>query len=187
VSVTRVVAVAKPGFDKNVLDEDFDIIGKPDHPAAKDEVWRMVQAVLRDRFKLAFHHEGRQETIYNLMRTKDTGKLHPAGRPDGLSTFSPDVNGYGFTNQTMESFCRIFLTGMLDAQVADRTQLSGSYDFLLKADFPEGRSSRDKVEAAPVTVASIIANVEELGLKLQPEKGVAQYIVIDHAEKPDAN
>jgi uncharacterized protein (TIGR03435 family) len=187
VSVPRVVAVAKLGYDKNLLDEGFDITAKTDHPATKDEVWLMIQALLADRFKLALHHEERTETIYNLIRTKDTGKLHPAGRPDGPTTFSPDVNGYGFTNQTMESFCRIFLTGMLDAQVSDRTQLSGSYDFLLKAEFPEGRSSRDKVDAAPVTVASIITNVEELGLQLQPLKGLADYIVVDHVEKPSEN
>jgi uncharacterized protein (TIGR03435 family) len=76
---------------------------------------------------------------------------------------------------------------MLDAQVTDRTQLNGSYDFLLKAESPEGRTSRDKVDAASVTVSSIIANVEELSLKLQPARGLTEYIVVTHVERPEAN
>ena len=43
----------------------------------------------------------------------------------------------------MAEFCRIFLTGVLDAQVTDETGLTGSYDFELQAEFPEGRTARD--------------------------------------------
>ena len=58
----------------------------------------------------------------------------------------------------------------------------------VKVGFPEGQTSKDKVpEAAQITISSIIANVGELGLKLEAKKGSAAYIVVDHAEKPDAN
>jgi uncharacterized protein (TIGR03435 family) len=187
-SITRVVTAPKAMYDKSVLDENVQIIASANRMVTREQIYSMLKTLLVDRFKLAVHRELRPETIYKLVVTGSRLNLHPTSRPSGPSTFSPDANGYGFTNQTMADFCRIFLTGFLRAQVTDETGLKGFYDFLLKADFPEGQTSRDKVpEAAQVTISSVIANIQELGLKLQADKGSGEYLIIDHVERPDAN
>jgi uncharacterized protein (TIGR03435 family) len=44
----------------------FDIVGNADHAVSKDEVRRMLQSLLVERFKLAIHKESKTERLYRL-------------------------------------------------------------------------------------------------------------------------
>jgi uncharacterized protein (TIGR03435 family) len=80
--------------------------------------------------------------------------------------------------------------------VQDRTGLTGSYDFTLKYGMSsmrpasEGSSDGQSVPAAPDPVGGpdlFAAIQQQLGLKLESQKGPVQVIVIDHIERPSGN
>ena len=76
-----------------------------------------------------------------------------------------------------------------DRPVIDKTGLTGYYDFTLtyQLEFPPGF---DKSNFPPEVLArpSIFdALRDQLGLKLEAQKGPVTYYVIDSAEKPAAN
>jgi uncharacterized protein (TIGR03435 family) len=79
--------------------------------------------------------------------------------------------------------------GDLDRPVVDRTGLSGTFDFVF-----EWAPQRDSL-AAPGLNAQVddpgqtfVEDLkEQLGLKLESQKGVVEVLVIDHIEKPSEN
>ncbi len=56
----------------------FDVLGKIPDGASKDQVPEMLQAMLADRFKLAFHRESKDRSVYALVVGKDGPKLKEA-------------------------------------------------------------------------------------------------------------
>jgi uncharacterized protein (TIGR03435 family) len=82
---------------------------------------------------------------------------------------------------------------MLGRTVIDKTGLTGRYDFTLNwAPDPGVPGARPDGPDAPPPPdpdgpSIFTAMQEDLGLKLQSAKGPVEIIVIDRAEKPDAN
>lgn len=128
--------------------------------ATKDDLLRMLQGLLGERFKLRFHHETRQVQIYRLVVGKNepnlkesTGEPTPdetAGRPkfdkDGYPIMAPGTMGItslngvarARANAASESMMELaaMLATQLDRPVIDATGLKGRYDFVLSW-FPE--------------------------------------------------
>ena len=88
------------------------------------------------------------------------------------------------------------LTLMLDRPVIDQTQLKGGYDFDLAFTPervlggpapPEGtlRTPAPIDDTAGPTIFEAVR--QQLGLKLERQKGPVEIMVIDHAEKPVEN
>ena len=97
-------------------------------------------------------------------------------------------------NGTMEDFARL-LAGVLGRPVVDRTGVKGGYDVSLLYT-PEGyqppaaddpRNAHEPPPPDPNGPSLFIALQEQLGLKLESRKGAAEFLVIDHAEKPAEN
>jgi uncharacterized protein (TIGR03435 family) len=71
--------------------------------------------------------------------------------------------------------------------VENRTELKGVYDFTLTY-MPEPVAGPGTPAPADSDLPSIFTALQEqLGLKLDPIRGPVETLVIDHAEKPDAN
>jgi uncharacterized protein (TIGR03435 family) len=73
--------------------------------------------------------------------------------------------------------------------VIDETGLDRSYDFTLSfvPQLPPN-VSRDSLPPEMQSLPSIFdALKQQLGLKLEPQKGPIEYYVIDNVEKPSAN
>jgi uncharacterized protein (TIGR03435 family) len=68
----------------------------------------------------------------------------------------------------------------IDRPVLDKTALTGTYDIKLEAT-PEFRINHG---SASDDISVFTAVREQLGLKLEPEKGPVEVLVIDHVEKP---
>jgi uncharacterized protein (TIGR03435 family) len=69
----------------------------------------------------------------------------------------------------------------------DKTGLTGNFDFTLKWTPDQSPRGPDGTPS-PATVASIMTAVQEqLGLKLEPQIGPVQILVIDHVETPSEN
>jgi uncharacterized protein (TIGR03435 family) len=169
----------------------------------------MLQALLADRFKLAVHHDSKELSIYALVVAKNGPKLqqakpgdtYPNGikGPDGTARPGMMRMGRGqLTGQALPlSELARLLTAQLDRTVVDKTGLTGNYDFSLQwtPDESQGAMFRGPDTgpqgSAPSADSSgpslFTALQEQLGLKLESQKGPVEIYVIDHAEKPSEN
>jgi uncharacterized protein (TIGR03435 family) len=164
--------------------ERFDIVGKAGAPFTSEEQMRqMLQGLLTERFRLQQHRETRDITSYALVVGKGGPKFqHSVGEG------RPSMNGKGtlvaqFATMKMLSD---FLSGPMGRPVRDATALEGQYDFkfdlmrYLPPDLPPGQ--------APDVAGMVLNGLEEqLGLKLEARKIPTEVLVIDHAERPEAN
>jgi len=175
----------------------YDINAKAERPSSIEELHLMLQSLLADRFKLQFHRETKELPIYALTVDKGGAKLQPheaqsAGDPWIDNTFEH------FPQMTMHAkfvpmdYFAWRLSMMLDRPVLDQTKLTGGYDFELKftRDLPPGTPEGALINGTPIDTSGptiFEAIRQQLGLKLERQKGPVDIIAIDHAEKPVDN
>jgi len=177
------------------MDTDrWDIVAKVEPGAERQNVMPMVQNLLADRFKLVTHQETRALPIYVLVFARADHvfgpKLHAStidcqkemsaaiarGGPPGPN--SPllcgirslpghmQMNAAGITN-----FIRN-LSQIAGRQIVDGTGLTGGFDAdLTWNDSEEGPSLFTAIQ-------------EQLGLKLDAQRGPVEVLVIDSAQRP---
>lgn len=164
----------------------FDITAKAEHPGSVDELHRMLQNLLEDRFQLKVTHEIRQLPVWALIVDKNGSKMpehdlqdlnHP---PMSLN----DRGGLSGTNVSMNYFAFI-LSRLLDRNVINKTNLSAYYDVTLEfsLDRFDGANPAPNQEGPAIFTALR----EQLGLKLESDKGPVEFLVIERAEKPSGN
>lgn len=171
-----------------MLEDRFDIVGKPPDDAAPKSLPKMIEAMLKDRFALIAHKEMREQPIYALVLASRERKLGPAltpatcaGKECGIRTVVEDT-GAGRTTATGQPMSNLatLLTSLMDRDVIDRTGLRDTYDFEL-------RFSRDELRGG-ATVSDVpsirTALQEQLGLKLEAARGPVEFIVIDSVSRP---
>jgi uncharacterized protein (TIGR03435 family) len=169
---------------------------------------QMVHALLADRCKLVVHHETKELSEYALVIAKNGPKLQeakpgdtypdgfkgPDGRPAvGMMQWSPDH----VTAQAVSMTGLVATLALeLGVTVVDRTGLTGKYDFTLKYTPDMSQSpvagGAGAGPGAPLqrdsSGPSLFTAIEEqLGLKLESQKGPVDIIVIDHVEPPSEN
>jgi len=179
------------------LDKDvWNVEAKADHAYSRDDLHTMFQNLLADEFKLKFHEETKQGPFYALTVAKSGSKLKFSDSPEDLD--APMIDGHrgGLTvgkRVSMQYLCywlkRFVFLYYDERPVIDKTGLTGYYDFTLRymMELPPGF---DKSNFPPEVLArpSIFdALQDQLGLKLEAQKGPVTYYVIDYAEKPPAN
>lgn len=157
----------------------FDIQAKAARSAVdptRDEVRKMLQALLADRFHLILHRETRDLPIYALVAAKGGPKLEAA--ESGASSNGTLKMGHLATKKmTMASLASI-LTFDLKRPVRDETGLKG--DFALTLEWSPGLGESDPSQSSLPSIFTALQ--EQLGLKLQSTKGPVEVLVIDHAE-----
>jgi bla regulator protein BlaR1 len=216
-----------PPWVRNVR---YDIEARAQGNPTKDQMRLMVQSVLADRFKLAFHYETRQLPVYALVLSKE-GKLGPQLKPsDGSCSSTPDdikaintapqlppptpsassasqssaipcgvlmpvppsvpgrmrIAGRKVTLAYLAEMASAPVTGV-DRPVIDRTGISGTFDMSFEfAPRPNGPPPPGFTpdETGPTFIEGI---QDMLGLKLQPQTGPVEVLVIDHVEQPAPN
>jgi uncharacterized protein (TIGR03435 family) len=175
-------------------------LAKLSNDDGRQEKLHMLQAMLADRFHLRAHWETRQQSAYTMTIAKGGLKMQPTklpvpqGDPNDPSAAPPTpttvVHAHG-TAQGIEidgeRFSMRAIALMLSTQthmpVTDNTGDKGYYDFTFQF-------TRDNLGATPSPDAypSIpIAAQDELGVKLDNQKGPVDVMVIDHAELPSEN
>jgi uncharacterized protein (TIGR03435 family) len=175
----------------------FDIEAQAEKPSSLEQHHLMMRSLLTDRFHLRFHFETREMSLYSL--TVDSGgaklTLHDA-RNSGDPWIEPSMDAplharWKATSSPMDLLA-FRLGSVLDRPVIDQTGLKGEYDFTLAytMDLPPNLPPNALLNGQPIDVTgpSIFQALrQQLGLRLEPRKGPAQAMVIDHVEKPDAN
>jgi uncharacterized protein (TIGR03435 family) len=179
--------------------EKFDIEAKTESaPHSSSRIYAMLQSLLAERFNLKLHRETRESTVYALVLARSGLKMKlskdqslwagdfPDGSPDGrpVTGGSPTELAPGrFLGQAipMTMFVNL-LAGPLGRPVINKTGLTGRYDIDLRYD-PVSGQSPDTADTP--SLFSVIQ--EQLGLRLESEKGPVEFLVIDHIERPSVN
>jgi uncharacterized protein (TIGR03435 family) len=180
-----------------VNDERYDINAEPDGEGQpSDKQWKiMLQKLLAERFKLSFHHDKKELSVYVLSVAKTGSKLTKSeGDPNGLpGLFFTGLGKMSNRNATMTDFANVMQSAVLDRPVVDQTGLTGRFDFTLNWTPDDSQFGAmggripppaDAANAPPDLYAAIQA---QDGLKLEAAKAPADVLVIDHVEKPSAN
>lgn len=178
--------IDKQSFDINAKIDDAEIakMAKMDRVARQRERNAMLQSLLADRFGLKAHLEERKMPIYALVVAKSGARLTStsaatAAKGNNITTKNGHMTA---TAISMDSFAddldyRPETGGRM---VLNHTGLIGEYDFSLNwaADNGDGTS-------ADATLPGLFTALrEQLGLKLQPEKGEVKVLVVESATKP---
>lgn len=165
------------------LDADtFDILAKADEPVGDEMLSRMMQTLLAERFKLAFHRETRTMQAFVLEAGRSAPKLEKADGGEGKTVSSR--GGLDARNISMNRFAEV-LSRQMDLPVVNLTAIEGVFNVKLKWT-PEGAAGAAALPAdAPPAIFTAIQ--EQLGLRLRSQKTPIEVLVIDHAEKPGEN
>lgn len=143
----------------------------------------MQQSLLADRFKLKAHIEARDLPMYALVIAKNESKMESASG-DAQSRLSLARNGQeleirGIAISVEELIQSPFLR-IDNRVVVDKTGLPGRFNFTLKFRATDALGTSDAPELPT-------ALQEQLGLKLVPETGPVEVLVIDSIERPSEN
>jgi uncharacterized protein (TIGR03435 family) len=165
-----------------------------------DEQMAMLRTLLADRFKLSFHREAKEFSIYALEVIKG-GPKYAQGDGPGLkattsddppaliSTVYPDHLHLPARNATMADFVSMLQRAMLDRPVVDKTGLAGRFDFDLTWAADETQFGGE-VPTAPADAQApplFTALEQQLGLRLEATRGPVEALVVDTVERPTAN
>jgi bla regulator protein BlaR1 len=163
--------------------------GNPANDVAETRL--KLQTLLTQRFQLQVHREIKDLPIYALVVGKNGSKLIEGQAPASDGPPAGIRSGCGQMTGTMTSMANlaVYLERQLRRPVADRTGLSGKYNFQLDWTPDSGPCSpAANSDNGSSDAPSIFTAIEEkLGLKLESTKGPIEVIVVDRAEKADEN
>jgi uncharacterized protein (TIGR03435 family) len=165
--------------------ERFDISARAEGNPSNDQLMLMLQSLLADRFKLRLHPEKKELPVYLLTVAKNGHKLHSSESPDPMKTQFA-AGAIGFQNASVADLTRFLAAFPFDRPILDGTGLSGKFDFALTLGSPDmnpGDMKRTMVEGGVTIFMDALA---PLGLKLEPQKTLADVLVVDHAERISA-
>lgn len=179
--------------------EHFDILAKPESEIPRTQEGaqlqrRMVQSLLAERFGFEYHRETRQMPIYALVITKNGPKLATSS-PETQKELIMSRGTLEAKNMKTLNLANA-LASRLGRNVVDKTGLTGDYDFTLEwtPDVGEGMGPKGLPEGPPKEAPPVAdgpslftALQEQLGLRLDSQKGPVEILVIDRAEKPSDN
>jgi uncharacterized protein (TIGR03435 family) len=180
----------------------FNISARVPPGTTKEQFHVMMQNLLVERFKLAYHREKKEMQGYDLVVAKNGPKLkvpsenddppvaqRPAGSVDGdgFPILPPHFSGMRVMGggratwaqkMSLEQFSQ-FLSAQLGRPVIDRTGLTGQYEIALRWVMDTMR--RTENDSPALSIFSALQ--EQLGLKLEARKDMVDILVVDHIEK----
>jgi uncharacterized protein (TIGR03435 family) len=170
-------------------EERFDILAKAAGPASDEQMKKMAQRMLTDRFHLVAHQETREVPLLILQSGKTPPKITPAKADEkhGMKmtpVISDEKKVVSYhVELTRFSLAQLsdILSRQLDRVIVNQSGLDGEYD--LAIDF-----TPDETRPNPLDPSLVISAMhDQLGFVLKTQKGPADFLVIDSAEKPAAN
>lgn len=194
----------------------YDVVAKPETKRKQDEIPLMLQALLADRFQLVIHRDTKELPLFALTLARKDGKLGPKLIPhegactalDPSERLPPPEPGKrpvlpcGVMQIGARTLMAVgvpvanvapLLARILGSTVIDKTGLAGNFD--LNAEWtPDENQALAFLQPGTLPPPSdtagpsiFTAMQEQLGLKLESQKGPVEVLVIDQAEKPSEN
>jgi uncharacterized protein (TIGR03435 family) len=150
----------------------------------------MLQVLLADRFKLKFHHEMKPLAAYALVLGKNGAKMKARTPGDGGPGFRLVFQGAHLPgrNASIGQLAFVLQAQVLDRPVLDRTGLTANFDFDLSW-MPNENQFGGRGAAIPADPESpdiFTAVQDQLGLKLERQKGPVDVLMIEQAERPSS-
>lgn len=195
----------------------YDIEARPESPVGANDWKEMLRNLLVNRFRLAFHREAKTLPVYALVPAKKDGKPGPGmveskeggcvARDPSKPLGPPGPGELPFCGNVLMGASQLsataaapgdiapMLSRVLGRKVIDKTGFTGKYDITLKYTPDENQLAMMAPPGmppppAPADTSSpslFTALQEQLGLKLEPQKGPVEIVVIDRAKKPSEN
>jgi uncharacterized protein (TIGR03435 family) len=198
-----------PGWIKSAR---FDVAAQAPAPFEGDagEMRAMLKALLADRFGLRTHTEARELPVFRLVVADSDGQLGSRLRPSAIDCaairrsrgleeggeppcrplYDMDVRAATMTiraqGEPMEELARLLTSPETRRVVRDDTGLGGTFDFELSF-APEPLPGFQPLPGAEKGTSLLTALREQLGLRLEADRGPVEVVVIDAAEPPTAN
>ena len=201
-------------IDDDLFEIQAILPGEDQSTFQKDRILTMLRTLLAERFMLVVHRERKEVPSYMLVLARKDGKLGPQLQPtpksctdwigggrqgDPPMVFGSVPCGRGemrgnIMRQTRSTLTQLVtqLSGRVERPVEDRTGLTGLYAFDLRWAAPvsasplnDGAPSAAVPDDLPTSIFTALQ--EQLGLKLEPTNAMADFLVIDHVERPTAN
>jgi uncharacterized protein (TIGR03435 family) len=176
------------------LNSDFyEIDAKTEQPHNLDDLHEMFRNLLVDEFKLKFHMETKEGNVYALSVDKSGLKMKVN---DKEQDFDIPITGdpvRGFTGKRVNLQYLCWWLGQAvqrdERPVVDMTGLTGNYDFnlLFRPELPPNFPTENIPPGLLDHPTIYDALKQQLGLRLDPQKGPVPYMVIDSIERPAAN
>jgi len=167
--------------------ERFDIVAAAPADTAQDKAAPMLQSLLEDRFGLVIKKESRPLAVHVLSAGKgkpkmkqSDGKAAAGCQQVDQTRTTGDITG-AFTvvncrNMTMAALARDLRSmagsAYITNEVVDETALTGAWDFELRW------NPRNQLAAAGGEARTIFKAVEDLGLKLEPQRRPMDAMVV---------
>lgn len=171
----------------------WDIDAKCEQPHTLDELHTMYKNLLADEFKLKFHIETKEGNMFGLSVDKSGLKMKENTSPETWDIPITGAGRFSFNGKRVNMEYLVWFLGNVlqndERPVVDLTGLKGYYDFKLEfvPELPVG-ANRENIPQEILDRPSIFdALKQQLGLKLESQKGPVPYMVIDHVEKPAGN
>ncbi|MBZ5604970.1 MAG: TIGR03435 family protein [Acidobacteriia bacterium] len=168
----------------------------------QEKMRAMLRDLLADRFGLKIHRESKELPIYALVVAKNGPKLEESKQQapaDGDRPRGQTIRmGRGQVSGELMQMSMLVnqLSTILGRNVVDKTGLTGRYDIkmswtpedgeggLFRGPRPDGPPPPASGDSGPSLFTAI---QEQLGLRLDSQKGPVDLIVVDHVDKPSEN
>jgi uncharacterized protein (TIGR03435 family) len=165
--------------------EHFDVAAKMPDGSPDAQAKPMLRTLLEDRFHLKSHRETAEMSYYALVVAKGGSKIKELrdGEPIPPPNFPPGAAAM-MTNGTLASFAGQ-LAPVAGRPVLDKTGMTGRFHIFVTYASARAAAAGDASDPGPDLFTAI---QDQLGLKLEPQKGPVEFLVIDSAEKiPEEN
>jgi uncharacterized protein (TIGR03435 family) len=178
--------------------DHYDVVAKAEGTATENEIRRMVQPLLADHFKLSVHQGEKQLPIYALVIARDGLKMpHTTQDCSVPGTRDMPCGGFRVSERSQLAGRNVPIGELIDVlgfftgrHIIDKTGLNGNFDIRLQwspdetlAFGPESAAKSDDPSGASLFTAL----QQQLGLKLESQKGPVPMLIVDRAEKPPLN
>lgn len=147
----------------------------------QQELRKMVQKLLSERFDLRFHDEMRELPIYSMIIAKGRSSRMAKSQLSSQVDFSLDNDHLGGKGIDISNLVRC-LSGITGRPVVNNTGLTGRFDISL--DWVPDMDPDSAAESGPSIFTAL---QEQLGLKLESKKAQIEMIVFDHLQTPMPN
>ena len=173
-----------------VEQQRYDILAKTGAPTKDEEMQRMCQTLLQDRFKMRLHRETREMEVLALIRPKSGHKMKVSEVEGPVRNRVDPVRGPIVEGATLGALMTE-MSRETTVPIIDQTGLKGRFDFTfdpqkhveaMRAQWLSGVDRPASENEARLIMLQMIIE-KELGLKLERRKASVEVMVIDAAEK----
>ena len=176
----------------------FDIDARAAADVPLQSMKELVKSLLAERFGFVAHSETRQLPIYGLVALRADRSPGPALKArdctapqeavrtvgsgcGGVIRDTGKITGSGVPMVMLANS----LSAVLNNVVTDKTGLSGPFDFELRwSDAVDAANQTTNLSDAPALPTAV---QEQLGLRLQPDRGPVEVLVVDRVSEPTEN